>query len=374
MAVSSNKKVLIVFIHIAVWSCFLLLPFIFQQHSKDSPYPMVISNHFRAVLISSSIFLIFFYYINTQLLISRLLFKRNWFWYIASVIAFFIAFLYFPEWASSIVPEPANTPNWGMNLQSYHHFSDTIAGTPPAHPQHFGLPRHHFHFFPGAYWIFILVFTIGTCVSVIQQWLRLEDNKREIEKEKLTTELLFLKSQINPHFFFNTLNNIYSLAVTGSEKTAPTILKLSSIMRYIISDAQLNLVPLEKEIQFTKHIIDLQLVRLTDKVKVDFTIDGSVEDKMIDPLLFIPFVENALKYGVSAKVETHIIFHLKISDKRVIFSSTNSIVKSENDMRETTGIGINNVKRRLALLYPDKHNLQIYDNGETFSVKLEITI
>jgi LytS/YehU family sensor histidine kinase len=143
-------------------------------------------------------------------------------------------------------------------------------------------------------------------------------------------------------------------------------------MRYIISDAQLNAVPLESEVGFIKNFIDLQLVRLTDKVKVDFTIDGSIENKMIEPLLFIPFVENAFKYGVSTKENTSITFHLKTSDKRVIFSASNKIVHSESNIRETTGIGINNVKRRLLLLYPDKHDLQIFNTDQTFSVKLVI--
>ena len=375
MTASSNRRFLTIVIHIAVWSCFLLIPFIFQQHSKDSPTPPVISNHFKAVLISSSLFLIAFYYVNTQLLIPKLLFTRKWILYILSVVGFFILFLYFPEWVSSLVAEPMNDAGFkAEEIQRFHrHYYDSIPNMPPH--SHYGGGRHRFHFFPGSYLIFILVFAIGTCIAVIQEWLKTDAHKKEIEREKLNTELLFLKSQVNPHFFFNTLNNIYSLAVTGSENTAPAILKLSSIMRYIISDAQMDSVPLESEVTFIKHFIDLQLVRLTDKVRVDFTIDGSIENKMIEPLLFIPFVENAFKYGVSTKENTEIIFHLKVSDKRIIFSASNKIVHTENISKETTGIGINNVKRRLALLYPGKHDLQIYNNsGQTFSVKLEITV
>ena len=378
MTAASNRRFLTIVIHIAVWSCFLLIPFIFQQHSKDSPTPPIISNHFKAVLISSSLYLIAFYYVNTQFLIPKLLFTRKWILYILSVVGFFILFLYFPEWVSSLVAEPLNDAGLRADeIQRFHrHYYDSIPNfPPPPHSRYGGGGRHRFHFFPGSYLIFILVFAIGTCIAVIQEWLKTDAHKKEIEREKLNTELLFLKSQVNPHFFFNTLNNIYSLAVTGSENTAPAILKLSSIMRYIISDAQMDSVPLESEVTFIKHFIDLQLVRLTDKVKVDFTIDGSIENKMIEPLLFIPFVENAFKYGVSTKENTEIIFHLKVSDKRIIFSASNKIVHTENISKETTGIGINNVKRRLALLYPGKHDLQIYNNsGQTFSVKLEITV
>jgi LytS/YehU family sensor histidine kinase len=220
--------------------------------------------------------------------------------------------------------------------------------------------------------VFILVFAISTCITVIQQWLKTESNRKEIEREKLNTELLFLKSQVNPHFFFNTLNNIYSLALTKSEKTASTILQLSSVMRYVISDAQANFVTLEEELEFLRNFIDIQLVRLTDKVKVDFTVNGSLDGKRIAPLLFIPFVENAFKYGVSTKENTSIIFHFTVTENKIIFSSSNSIIDTSS--KETTGIGIANVKRRLALLYPDKHNLQIFNTGNTYSTQLEIQI
>ncbi len=371
-----TKKLLTVIIHISIWSCFLLLPFIFQQHSKDSPSPEGISPHFRAVLVISNIYLITFYYLNTLILIPRLLFKKNWGLYIACIVAFLVLFLYLPEWLSLLFTDPMadNLTPMGMKGFAPHPFDTTLANHPPPPPRSHGHRRHHFHFFSGSYWIFLLVFAISTCISVIQQWLRLEANAKEIEKEKLGTELQFLKSQVNPHFIFNTLNNIYSMALTGSDKTASSILKLSAIMRYIISDAAINFVSLEKEVEFTRNIIDLQMERLTDKVSVDFFVHGSTENKMIAPLMFIPFVENAFKYGVSTKQATKIVFDLNANNNEIVFSATNTKVKSESDNRETTGIGINNVKRRLALLYPEKHKLQIDETDDLFSVKLQIVL
>ena len=376
MTVAPTKKMLTVIIHIAVWSCFLLLPFIFQQHSKDSPSPVVISPHFKAVLCISSAYLIGFYYLNTLLLIPSLFLKKRWGWYIASIVALLILFLYLPEWLSSLIADPMSDPSIPLGMKdSPRPPFDSLAPNHPTPPPHRGgHGRHHFHFFPGSYWIFLLVFAISTCISVIQQWLRLEVNTKEIEKEKLGAELQFLKSQVNPHFIFNTLNNIYSLALTGSDKTASSILKLSAIMRYIISDAAINFVSLEKEVEFTKHIIDLQMDRLTDMVSVDFIVEGSIEHKMIAPLMFIPIVENTFKYGVSTKEATKIVFRLETTANEIIFSASNTKVKSENDNKETTGIGINNVKRRLALLYPYKHNLQIDETENLFSVKLQITL
>ncbi|MFP5042576.1 sensor histidine kinase [Parasediminibacterium sp. JCM 36343] len=368
-----NKRALIIILHIAVWACFILVPFIFQPQPKA--LPAVMANHFKIVLLTSSIYLIAFYYINTQLLIPKLLFTRQWGWYIFSIIALFIAFLYLPEWVASLFGEQPSEADFKIAAieRAKSRFADSIPPNMPHKPS-FGGGRNRFRFFPGSYLIFILVFAISTCISVMQQWLKTEEHKKEIEREKLNTELQFLKSQVNPHFFFNTLNNIYSLAVTGSDQTATAILKLSAIMRYIISDAQSNLVPLENEIAFINDFIHLQLVRLTDKVVVQFTSEGDVGSKMIAPLIFIPFVENAFKYGVSTKEKSTITFHMQTSDKRVLFSASNKIVQTENKNRETTGIGINNVKRRLDLLYPNKHRLQIFNTDQTFSIQLEITL
>jgi LytS/YehU family sensor histidine kinase len=200
-----------------------------------------------------------------------------------------------------------------------------------------------------------------------------EQTKKEIETEKLNTELSFLKSQINPHFLFNTLNNIYSLAVAKSDATAGAVLKLSSIMRYVITDTKHHLVPLEKELQFIQHYIDLQKVRLTDKVTLNFSISGEVENKQIAPLIFIPFVENAFKYGISAKENSTISIEVKVVDSEVILSVHNAIVTQQKELIENTGIGIKNSKRRLELLYPDKHELQVKNENGHFSVNLTIT-
>jgi len=206
----------------------------------------------------------------------------------------------------------------------------------------------------------------------MQEWLKIEQKKDEIEHEKINTELSFLKSQVNPHFFFNTLNNIYSLAVIGSEQTAPAIMKLSSIMRYILTETQTNLVPLQNEIDFITNFIDLQSVRLTDKVKVNFKAEGDVEPIQIAPLLFIPFIENAFKYGISTKEKTVIEIYMLAANNKLSFTVSNTIVQAIRG--ETTGIGINNVKRRLELLYPGKHDLRVEEQNNQFIVHLDIEL
>jgi sensor histidine kinase YesM len=207
---------------------------------------------------------------------------------------------------------------------------------------------------------------------MIQRWLKTEQTRKETENEKLNTELSFLKSQVNPHFFFNTLNNIYSLAVVRSEKTAPAVMKLSAIMRYILTETQRDLVPLENEVEFTHNFIDLQKVRLTDKVDLQFSVNGPTDTLLVAPLLFIPFVENAFKYGVSTKEASSIRIEIRTEASKIFFSSVNYIVASENNLMENTGIGINNVKRRLELMYPGKHQLVTQQDGHYYKVHLEI--
>ena len=286
--------------------------------------------------------------------------QEKWFLYITAVISSLVLFLIIPKYIAGIVAPPEirtfqrpSLPNTtGRNWQ--------------------GRKRPLVEPFNMA--IFFMVFTVGTCVAVIQRWLKTEEHRKETESEKLNTELSFLKSQINPHFFFNTLNNIYSLAIVKSEKTAPAVMKLSSIMRYILTETNNDFVPLQNEVDFTKNYIELQQVRLTEKTTVNFDVIGNVENKNIAPLLFIPFVENAFKYGISTKSTSEINIHIESLDNKIIFTSSNSIVKSENNMMENTGIGINNVKRRLELMYSDKHVLTNTIKDNIYLVHFEISI
>ena len=339
-----KKKLVPVIAHIAAWICFFALPYlVFFPGLRE----FNISNHMLAMIICNNLFLVLFYYLNTQLLIPALLVKEKWLLYIFSIIACLFLFLYIPRIIATLLVPPEN-------------FNPTVSALNNK-LNHLNRSRPRFRrkggttFFNMA--IFLLVFTVGTCINVVQRWLEIEQNRKETENEKLNTELSFLKSQINPHFFFNTLNNIYSLAITNSEKTAPAVMKLSSIMRYILTETEQSRVSLEKEISFLNNYIDLQQVRLTDKVEVVFNIKGEAGSILIAPLILIPFVENAFKYGVSTKENTKINIELEIAANKIHFSVSNFIVQTENNLTENTGIGINNVKRRLQLLYPERHQL-----------------
>ncbi len=323
-----------------------------------------ISNHQLALIVCNNVFIILFYYLNTLVLIPKFLAREKWLWYVLSIVACLSVFLYLPKEIAAKIAEPEvlnpqNRP-WIPNPAYHGKIPNTSLGR--RRPLADGYNTV----------LFLLVFTVGTCISVIQRWLLTEQNRKETENEKLNTELSFLKSQVNPHFFFNTLNNIYSLAVVRSEKTAPAVMKLSSIMRYILTETQRDLVPLSNEVDFTHNFIDLQKVRLTDKVMLQFSAEGDIDTLLIAPLLFIPFVENAFKYGVSTKESSSIQIYIKTEGNTIIFNSINYIVATENTLTENTGIGINNVKRRLELMYPGKHVLTTTEKDNYYTVHLEI--
>ena len=343
-----NKKLLLITIHIAAWSCFFLLPIVFFPRSKDPQYQM--SETLKLMFFCMNVYLIIFYYLNTHIIIPQLLAKKRWIYYSLAVIACLIIFIYIPKF-----------------------FEDALNAENPNRIKKMGRKRHQLYPFTGGSAVFFLVFTVSTCIKVIQQWLSAEQRQKLIETEKLNTELSFLKSQINPHFLFNTLNNIYSLAVVKSDATAAAVMKLSSIMRYVLSDTRQHLVPLEKEIEFIQHYIDLQKVRLTDKIKINLVVTGDLEGQQIAPLLFIPFVENAFKYGISTREDSEINISINIKPGEIEFKTDNRILSIETDLEKKNGIGLKNTRRRLELLYANKHSLEINRKDGHFYVHLKIS-
>ncbi|MBA4140572.1 MAG: histidine kinase, partial [Segetibacter sp.] len=166
--------------------------------------------------------------------------------------------------------------------------------------------------------------------------------------------------------------NIYSLALVISEATAGAVLKLSSIMRYVLNETKHDLVPLEKEIVFINNYIDLQKVRLTDKMTIQFGVTGDVEGQQIAPLILMPLIENAFKYGVTTKEPSEIVMNLNVDKKAINFSAKNTIHQGENNINNNTSIGLQNTRRRLELLYPEKHLLEVREEKNEFIVNLTL--
>jgi two-component system, LytTR family, sensor kinase len=351
-----NKIFVQIAIHIAAWACFLMLPVVFYPRISDLAF--LTDRYFILFFVSNNLLIIAFYYLNTYLFIPRLLDQKKFIWYTLLILALLIFYGCYPRLAHFLFG----------GLQSS---VPAATGHPGPRPHNFPQPW----LAPGNIAIFMLVLVFSAGIKVINQWLLSEQRNKEIANEKLKAELSFLKAQINPHFLFNTLNNIYALASDQSEYTAPAVMKLSNIMRYVLTDAGNDMVPLEKEILFTRHYIELQKMRLTGKSSVDFTVTGEPLGKQVAPLIFLPFVENAFKYGISTRERSPITLLLDIKQDSVYFSVSNyKHINTSVKIAYNTGIGINNTRRRLDLLYDDRYTLTIADEPSSFTVHLNIKL
>jgi sensor histidine kinase YesM len=210
-----------------------------------------------------------------------------------------------------------------------------------------------------------------------KQWFEKERLADKLEKLNIETELKYLKSQINPHFLFNSLNSVYALTLTKSEKAPEVVLKLSDILRYILYEGGEKSVGLKKEIEYLQNYLELEKIRYGNRLDANINIIGETSGKEIAPMIFLPFVENSFKHGINSNIGNTFI-HIKfvIEDHHLIFEIENN--KPAQKLNESPeyqgGIGINNVKKRLNLLYPAKHSLVIDEEGNTFKVILKIDL
>lgn len=219
------------------------------------------------------------------------------------------------------------------------------------------------------------IIIIAFAYRLMLTWYTQERISKELETQKLKAELAYLKLQVNPHFLFNALNNIYSLALIEKCKmTGDNIMKLSELMRYVLyekEDAE-NKVSLNKEIQHINNFIDLEKLRHQSDFYINFSIEGDIDDKRIAPLLIFPLIENACKHGILTDIERPIDISLKITDDYLDFSIENYI--NSDQKNKTGGIGIQNVQKRLELLYGNKYSLNLNHVGEKFIVNLRLPL
>lgn len=221
--------------------------------------------------------------------------------------------------------------------------------------------------------LFIVIF-VGMLRFAVD-WFQLEGKRKELENEKLLAELNFLKAQINPHFLFNTLNNLYYLAYTKSDNTTEVIAKLSQMMRYMIYDSNHSKVPLSKEIEYMENYISLERLRLNNQIPINFELKGNPENVWIAPLIFITFLENAFKHGVSNNnPKAWVNISIELIDGQCIYQVENSKLEDSAEEHEKSGIGLQNVQRRLELSYPGKHQLTMENKQDRYVVKLNLTL
>ncbi len=213
--------------------------------------------------------------------------------------------------------------------------------------------------------ISLIVLGISTSLATIQNWRKNLVLQEELKSERINTELQFLKAQINPHFFFNTLNNIYALTQVNVDAAGDAIHKLSRMMRYVLYETQHVTVMLSREIDFVEDYIELMKLRLTDKVQVRFSHPEPLRDVPVAPMIFLPFIENAFKHGISSTKPCFIDIEITQQAKNVQLMVRNTLfVEKKPGLDEGTGIGLVNTRRRLDLLYPGKYDLEVRENKQ----------
>ncbi|UJH69147.1 sensor histidine kinase [Allomuricauda sp. SCSIO 65647] len=227
------------------------------------------------------------------------------------------------------------------------------------------------HFFSSI--MSLTFFMLGAVLGLAKDYYKRDKINRQIKVQSKETELQFLKAQLNPHFLFNSLNSIYSLVRNGSNEAPEAVITLSELMRYMLYEAQEDLVPLAKEIEYIKNYVHLQLYRLSNSENVKLKISGEYSDKKISPLLLIPFVENAFKYGTDFKGKTYVDIKIQIFDDSLFFQVINGIGAYQKD-ELSSGIGLTNIQNRLDLLYPNDHLLKIDKKNGFHSVQLELNL
>ncbi|MEQ8927054.1 MAG: histidine kinase [Fulvivirga sp.] len=217
-----------------------------------------------------------------------------------------------------------------------------------------------------------LIFLMG--LVVVQRWVSSERRAEQLESEKMKAELDYLRSQVNPHFFFNTLNTLYGLALAKSDKTPEVVMKLSELMSYVLYEADKGFVWLSNEIDQIERYIALEQIRYEDRFKVEMDISGDIDQFRIPPLLLLPFIENCFKHGVNkSSKDGWIAININVSAEKFEFSVKNKVFDNQPlSVNGNNGVGIMNVKRRLELLFPDRHTLKCEKLKDMYLVELVI--
>lgn len=231
---------------------------------------------------------------------------------------------------------------------------------------HFNLFQHIFYIYTTAGVFFML--------RLVKHLLKIQESKSQLERQSMKSELALLRTQINPHFLFNTLNNINSLIVKDPIKAGRSVVKLSEIMRYMLHDASREKVLLSQEVEHLESYIDLQRIRLEDANYISFKIEGNPNGILIPPMLFVPFVENLFKHGDKSMPSPGFNVSLKITGRTLVFKTQNFIKAESFKKDSSSGIGISNVRRRLELIFPGNYLLEINPENNIFTVYLRINL
>lgn len=354
-----------IFLHVFAWTILLGLPiYIVERWEVGKDFVWL---YYSANIISGIIF-----YTNYLILVPKFFFKRKNHRYYLSVILLLVLFYFVSNGTNELIFRniQGNDKIWEAGPPA-----ENEKGPGPPGPQIImgRPPFRQVHLFNYAFTsIFLVFFSMG--LRVLERHSLTEKLQKDLEKEKLNSELAFLKNQISPHFFFNTLNNIYSLISINAEDSQKAVLKLSKLMRYLLYESEQGNTLLSNEIAFMNNYIDLMKLRMSDKIGLSVSFPEKPDEISIPPLLFIPFIENAFKHGISYREKSFIDIRMEAEKDALQFTCKNSLIKNREDSETShSGIGLENVSKRLSLLFPGKHDLKIIKSESEFEVKLNIS-
>ncbi len=343
-------------LHILAWSIIIVIPiFIIYTYGNGNLRSL---GHFY----TNALFYGVIFYLNYLFLIPRFYFRDRKLAYLGAIFLLLIL--------TYLLLSQVETYIFSRMISQ----RETVEAFRKAEEAHPG-PKPPFRQFWMVNFFFTSVLIIGFSfgLAILGKFSQNEKERKELEKEKLNSELAFLKNQISPHFFFNTLNNIYALIIMDSESAQHSVLKLSRLMRYLLYESEQGKTLLSHEIDFMKNYIDLMKLRLNPRIDLKVSFPEEKVNMEFPPLLFIPFIENAFKHGVSLKDHSYIHISMEIKGNSIRFVSRNSMGDSSRpDDGQHPGIGLENVRKRLNLLFPGQHELDICQDQAGFTVNLEI--
>lgn len=367
-------------LHLAAWLLFLTFPILIMGNVENVVVmPSVL---FTWPYLIFCICYVSLFYINTNYLIPRFFIRKKYLNYFLCVVLLFIGVLFLKPFDGLMSHRAEAFRNGQMNAMQGFGSGPQMQrlppqGRPPGQSGEFrpGGPQgpdgkqfsHRIDF--NSQLIFVLIMAFSLALKSVEQWQITEKRAILAEADKAIAELSFLKAQINPHFLYNTLNNIYTLSIIGSEKTSDSIMKLSNIMRYVTDEAEADFVPLASELSCISNFIDLQKLRLGKMVTLNYSFTGEVIGHKISPLLLMTFIENVFKYGLSNHEPAAINIEISTKEDHVIFHCQNQLFPYKSHS-ERSGIGIINTRKRLEHLYPNKYELTINEADQLFTVDL----
>lgn len=346
---SPKSKVLAnIALHLLIWGFWFAAPILFSFSNPQRNEPPRDPSFYLFIWIPMLFSLILFY-LNYFIIIEKYLFNKKVLWFLGINILLIIAFSYFSHWSREFfrIPMPENR-------------------SMPSPPRGFLFGLHNL--------TFLFVVSISVAIRTTSRWFATETERKNLENENLKSKLSNLKMQLNPHFFFNTLNNIYSLIKVAPDKAQESVHGLAKLMRYHLYETNEERVPLSGEVGFLKNYINLMKIRVAHNVTIesDFLIENPTAQ--IAPLLFISLIENSFKHGVSPTDESYIMITMIEQNKILSFEILNTDYPQPSKGVNDTGIGLENLKNRLALIYPEKHNfVQDYKN-KLYHVKVVIQL